>query len=887
MPAVTDIAVVGAAVALPGVTDLDELFTDLASGASHLTALTDEDVKASGIDQRVYNHDNYVGVGVPLDRAEFFDRDLFNMTRAEALWTDPQQRLLLTLTREALDCAAIDAATERVGVWTTTTTSSYLWGRVDADDLPSPAEVDYRSLLGNDRDFAATRIAYKLGLTGPAMSVQSACSSALVALHQAVLALAFGDAQVAVVAAASLKFPQQTGYVHQAGGILSRTGQSRPFDASADGTVQGSGGGVVVLRPLADAIEHGDDVLAVIAGSAVNNDGSKRMGFSAPSAAGQQDVVTQALRRAGTAPDDIGYIETHGTGTPIGDPIEFRALERVYGTDRTSPCFLGAAKANFGHLDVAAGMVGLLKTILSVRNGIVFTQPAFGEINPAIELSNSVFEIPRQNTEVPDLRWAAVSSFGMGGTNAHVIVRRADTPAASSTPHGPATVTLSARTNEALTDYRSRLARFLRAHDTIALHDVATTLAARRRSDARWVVTVASTEELINQLIDPATEGVAGTSEANAPRLPSPPGARRTWLPPSPASGESYLLPLINRFTKMSPTAPETDIEELFRAFVADELGADRVDATTDFFEAGGESVALVSIVGKLADATGFRVDLDALDGVTEVGAMATILADQAARSRTPSDDLLTFGSGRPHIYLYPPAGGTNFCYHAIHQHMPRHTLAAFRAVREVDSVESIAAECVATLAKGGGAVNGVVLGGYSFGGNVAVEMCRQLIDDHGVYPARVVLLDSFAPQAFAGARDNTQGVADHVDRIVAEMVAGDRSYGDVDKAPALAAFRAVWQANTRALAAYRPEHPIATPITLLRATTPLHERYAAALGIDVGQVDQWHRWTTGSVHTVDVPGDHYSIVTDAKNRAALAARMAAALADNQPGRHR
>ncbi len=881
-----DIAIVGASVALPGVADLEELFHTLVAGSTFLGTVTDEEAHASGVEARILAHPNYVNVGTSLERAELFDRDMFGMTQAEALWTDPQQRLLLSLTQEALDSAAVDPTTERVGVWATTTASSYLRGRVADEEVPSPAEVDYRSLLGNDRDFTATRIAYALGLRGPALSVQSACSSSLVALHQAVLALAFGDADVAVAGAASVTFPQRTGYVHQAGGILSPTGTSRPFDASSDGTVRGCGGGAVVLRPLADALQRGDEVLAVLAGSAVNNDGARRMGYSAPSAAGQQDVLTQALRRAGTTPDEIGYIETHGTGTQIGDPIEFRALNRVYGVDRPTPCFLGAVKANFGHLDVAAGMVGLLKAVLAVRHGVVFIQPSFHEVNPAIPLAESVFEIPRESIAAPHLRWAAISSFGMGGTNAHVVIRRADARTPSVDPGEPVTVTLSARTEGALNTYRSRLADYLRANDTISLSAVAATLAARRGHDARWVTTVASTAELVEQLDNAATadivDAVAVRGTDGGVRTD---GARRVWLPPSPAVGERYLLPLVGRGQMThTPSGSGADVRSLFRALVADELGADRVGDTTDFFDAGGESVALVSIVGKLTDAVGFSFDFDELDGVTEVGAMGAVLAAQAFAAQVPRDGLLTFGSGRPQIYFYPPAGGTNFCYGAMHRHLPGHSIAAFRAVRNAESVESIAADCVATLVRAGAATDGILLGGYSFGGSVAFEVCRQLIDDYGVYPGRLVLIDSFAPHAFSGAAAS-EDIAERVDRIVAEAVAADVALRDIDDPDVLSAFRSVWSANTRALATYRPGRPVPTPITLVRATSPLPDGYAQGLGVDGRQVGDWSRWTTRPVDTVWVPGDHYTIITDAGNVAAVATQVAEAISDGHGDR--
>ncbi|MBX5331893.1 hypothetical protein HQO90_12945 [Rhodococcus fascians] len=875
----TEIAVVGAALALPGVTDLDELRSDLLARNTHFVPVTAAQAQAAGLNEKSLNNENYVAVGAPLDTADMFDRDFFRMTRAEALWSDPQQRLLLQLAHDGLEAAAVDPASDRVGIYATATASSYLRGRVEATD-PSLAEVDYRQLLGNDRDFLATRIAYKLGLTGPAISVQSACSSSLVAVHQAILALSFGDTDVAVVAAASLKYPQLTGYIHQAGGILSPTGESRPFDVSSNGTVQGSGAGVVVLRRLDEALNRGDDVLAVIAGTAINNDGSHRIGYSAPSAVGQQDVLEQALTRAGVTPGDVGYIETHGTGTPIGDPIEFRAITRAYGDDttRSGPCYLGAAKANFGHLDVAAGMVGLIKTILVLKNRTVFGQPSFSSVNPSIPLSQSVFVIPIENVPVPGLRYAAVSSFGMGGTNAHIVLRRADERQQTQEAHGPIVVNVSAPSSEGLTAFKARIADYLCVNNSIDVRDVAATLAARHRHGIQWSTTVDSTETLIEQLNDPTGRPGSISEQSEKPCRTETLVGNRVWLPPTPLRAERYLMPLLHRPTEgqssQSASTSTTNVAALFQRMVAEELGINEVDADTDFFAAGGESVALVSIVGKLSDTAGFRADFEALDGVTEVGVMAKILAAQASAIHVRSAELHMFGTGTPEVYLYPPAGGTNFCYGALQRQIPERTLGAFRAVRGNHSVETIAAACVRTLIDTEAAIDGMLLGGYSFGGNIAFEIARQLIDHHHLYPGRVLLIDSFAPQAFTGTNGPATDLASEVQRMVSTLADESPALAEERSAILMSTFSTMWLSNTRALATYRPKRTIPTPITLLRADTPLQASHATALGIQRHRVSHWSGWTTGPVDVIDVPGDHYSMFTDASNRANAAAHV-------------
>ncbi|UGT62036.1 beta-ketoacyl synthase N-terminal-like domain-containing protein [Nocardia asteroides] len=852
-------AIVGAALALPGVEDLDRFRADLLAGTTHF-----------GPVPRVLADDNEVPVASVLPEAELFDREFFGLTATEARWTDPQQRLLLRLAHEALESTGIARSGARIGVYATASASTWLHGRVAAAE-PGPARVDYRALLGNDRDFLATRIAYRLGCTGPALTVQSACSSSLVALHQACLGLAFGDADTAVVGAASLAFPQEQGYLHEAGGILSATGRSRPFDAAADGTVRGSGGGVVVVRRLADARADGDPVLAVIAGSAINNDGAQRMAYSAPAVGGQRDVLAAALDRAGITPGAVGYLETHGTGTPLGDPIEFRALSRAYADPAARRCYLGAAKAGYGHLDVAAGMVGLLKAVLVLRGGTIFPQPAFTAPNPAIPLADSRFAFATEPVPVADLEYAAVSSFGMGGTNGHVVLRRAEARAPGPAEGGPVPVVVSARSADGLRAYRQRLAEYLRANPELAVRDIAATLDRRVRHEHVWSGSAVSAADLAEQLaLEPVTGSVAARP-APVTGTAEPGAGERIWLPPSPLNPQRLTLPLL----AAPAPAPEDDAHALFVRLAVAELGG-AADEDTDFFAAGGESMTLVALVGTLTDSIGFRVDFDALDGVSRIGDLAAILAGQARAKQTPAPggDLLVLGAGEPLIYLYPPAGGTNFGYTALQRAAPRLTLAAFRAVRGAHTVEEIAAACLRTLRERGAVSPELVLGGYSFGGNVAFEMARQL-DADGTPPAGLVLIDSFPPQAFGAEPVDPEALSREVGAIARTAAA---ELPGTDPAGVLAAFESLWLANTKALRAYRPATPISVPITVLRAEIPLTPARARAVGIDPATGTDWSRWTRADVRTFDTPGDHYTVLTEQPCRAAAAELLERAL---------
>lgn len=866
-----EFAIIGAALRLPGVSDLDELRSDLSTGTTHFDSVSRDESLASGLPVRVIDLDTYVPLASPLRAGaqreltvDLFDREFFNMTAAEARATDPQHRLLLTLAHEAMESSGLTGGSGVCGSYVTASASSYYVNQLLPRLDTSGARIDFPSTLGNDRDFASTRIAYKLGFTGPAITVQSACSSSLVTLHQACLGLAYGDVDIAVVGAVSLKVPQLQGYVFEHGGILSPTGESRPFDERANGTVRGSGGGAVVLRRLPDALANGDNILAVVAGTAINNDGANRMSFSAPAASGQQRVLAQALARAQITADQVGYIEAHGTGTPLGDPIEFKAISRAYKLAhvRHEPRYLGSAKANYGHLDVAAGIVGLLKAMLVVKHGQVFPQPGFTNANSAIDLPGAQFTVATAPVEPIESEYAAVSSFGMGGTNAHVVLRRGPATAERS-PGGPeskVTVRLTARTDARLADYRRRMAEYLGTQDEISLADIAATLKRRTEHAASWSATVGTVAELVATLtgdrgdVEVAVEGSEG---------------RQIWLPPSPLN-ETYCSvpphsPALEGDRPVTENAAHaTDVHSHFFALVADELGV-TVDEHTDFFEAGGESIALVGIVGKFSQSLEFKPDFDELDGTTLVRDMATVLSAQASRSRYSHSSpvrLLHFGpdDGR-RIYFYPPAGGTNFCYAALSRLSQTTRIHAFKSLSSAHAtIEDIAAECISTLKTVDDLSRPLLLGGYSFGGNVTYEIARQLEAAGYPPPEHIIMFDSYAPKAF-----RHRAIDSHAMAVEIERLARSASSEDMNR------FKEIWLGNIGALARYKPTGSITAPITLLRAEQPLTASRSRALGIDVEAVSDWREYTDSTLRVIDTPGDHYTIFTDKSHLGVLA----------------
>ena len=431
----------------------------------------------------------YVHAGTVLADADRFDAGFFDINPREATIMDPQHRLFLECAWEAFEDAGHDpAGNARAGVFAGAGFNTYLIHNLagQAATMATPG-LQALTLYANAPDYLTSRLSYKLDLTGPSVVVQTACSTGLVAVHQSVQALLDLQCDLAVAGAASVRVPLVAGYIHEEGGILSPDGHCRPFDAAAAGTVFSSGVGVLLLKRLTDALADGDHIHALILGTAVNNDGGAKVGYTAPSVTGQRDVIREAMQVAEVSADTIGYVEAHGTGTRLGDPIEVAALTAAFraDTDRRGYCGLGSVKSNLGHLNAAAGIAGLIKAIFAVRDGVIPPTLNVQAPNPAMALGDSPF---RLTTTLEDwaapVRRAGVSAFGIGGTNAHVVIEQ---PPTTKQPAGrrartPQLLVLSAQTAEAADQQVARLAEWLAdASRPVDLASVAATLQRGRR----------------------------------------------------------------------------------------------------------------------------------------------------------------------------------------------------------------------------------------------------------------------------------------------------------------------------------------------------------------------------------------------------------------------
>ncbi len=503
-----DIAIIGMVGRFPGAENIEVFWQNLARGVESIASFSDDELRALGVSDEVLRAPDFVKAGAILKNVDLFDAGFFNLNPREAAMMDPQHRIFLESAVEALEAAGYDPERYQglIGVYAGTSLSTYLLFNLLANPALVGERDSFQAMIGNDKDFLCTRVSYHLDLKGPGIDVQTGCSTSLVAVHLACQALLSYQCDMALAGGISVSVPQKTGYYYQEGGIASPDGHCRVFDAEATGTIFGSGVGIVVLKRLGDALADRDTIHAVIKGSAVNNDGASKLGYTAPGSKGQAEVIVRAQAMAGVAIEHIGYIEAHGTGTALGDPIEVAALTRAFRTATTATqfCALGSVKANIGHLDAAAGVAGLIKSVLALKHRQIPPSLNFVQPNPNIDFSTSPFYVNTALTPWPasvGSRYAGVSSFGIGGTNAHLILGEAPEPRASPSPRTWQLLVLSARTSTALQLAQTRLAAYLLQHPTSNLGDVAYTLQVGRRTlEHRCALVGAHLADVVAQL---------------------------------------------------------------------------------------------------------------------------------------------------------------------------------------------------------------------------------------------------------------------------------------------------------------------------------------------------------------------------------------------------
>lgn len=484
----TDIAIVGLACRFPGANSPESFWENIRDGVESIRFYSATEMEHFGIHPALIRNPAFVRAVSSLVDPELFDAEFFGYSPREAEAMDPQHRVFLECCWESLENAGYSPGScpKMTGIYAGTSLSSYLLYNLLPRMQGVHSEDALGVMIGNDKDFLSTRVAYKLNLWGPSLTIQTGCSSSLVAVHVACQALLTYECDMALAGGVSIQVPQRAGHLYQEGGLNSPDGHCRTFDVKAGGTIFGSGAGVVVIKRLTDAINQGDFIQGVIKGSAINNDGSRKAGYTAPSVESQRDVIVMAHAVAKTSPADIGYVECHGTATALGDSVEVLALKEAFGQDdrNGNACALGSVKANIGHLDAAAGIAGLIKALLVLKHGEIPRMPWFETPNPSLELEGSPFFVPRERTAWflgTESRRAAVSSFGIGGTNAHMILEEWPHVRTHHPAHAEQILCISARSATALDAATSNLKDALKTSNIFDLADIAYTLQTGRK----------------------------------------------------------------------------------------------------------------------------------------------------------------------------------------------------------------------------------------------------------------------------------------------------------------------------------------------------------------------------------------------------------------------
>lgn len=491
------IAIVGMSGRFPGADSIEQFWNNLRVGTESVSFFTEQELADAGVSPLLLGDPSYVKASATIDNIDMFAASFFGFTPKEAEITDPQHRLFLECAWQALEDAGYvpDSFAGRIGVFAGAGFNTYMIRNLLSHRGLIESMGVLQLVIGNKADFMPTQVSYKLNLKGPSLHISTACSTSLVAVHMACRSLLGYECDMALAGGVSVQVPQKEGYLYQSGGVVSPDGHCRAFDSKAQGTVGGSGVGTVLLKRLEDAIADGDHIYAVIRGSAVNNDGAQKIGYTAPSVDGQQEVIATAMAVAEVDPQTITYMEAHGTGTTLGDPIEVRALTQAFrlGTDKNGYCAIGSVKSNVGHLDAAAGVASLIKAALCIEHGVLVPSINFEQPNPAIDFSRTPFYVntalcPWPSTDPAVPRRAGVSSFGIGGTNAHVVLEQAPAAATNASARKWQLLPLSAQTESALNAASANLVRHLTAADQ-ELADVAYTLKVGRKAfDHRRIV---------------------------------------------------------------------------------------------------------------------------------------------------------------------------------------------------------------------------------------------------------------------------------------------------------------------------------------------------------------------------------------------------------------
>jgi 3-oxoacyl-(acyl-carrier-protein) synthase/thioesterase domain-containing protein/acyl carrier protein len=748
------IAIVGMSGKFPGAENIQTFWQNLCDGKDMISSFSDEELIASGVSKSQVQSPDYVKSRGVLKGIELFDASFFGFSSKEAQLTDPQHRLFLECAWEALENAGYCSENYHgsIGVYGGTGMSSYYLNNIHPNRQLKEALGDFLLHIGNDKDFLTTRVSYKLDLKGPSVVIQTACSTSLVAVCVACNHLLTYECDMALAGGVAISVPQVSGYAYQEGMILSKDGRCRPFDAEAQGTVMSNGVGVVVLKRLQDALADKDNIYSIIRGYGINNDGSGKISYSAPSVEGQAKAIASAICMADIDPETITYVETHGTGTLLGDPAEIQGLTRAFQTTKKQYCAIGSLKSNIGHTVEAAGVIGLIKAVLALHHRKIPPSLHFNDPNPHINFAETPFyvnSVLKDWDAVNSPRRASVSSFGIGGTNAHLILEEWAQENLLEPSKPFYSLILSAKTLSALQTMARNLGQHLQKHPDLSLGNVAFTLQiGRKLFEHKRILVCRNREEAISLLINFDPDNYPDTSDLSSGDLYKNHCYHRVPLPTYPFEKKRYWIDPPNIIEK--PASPDPQYQSIEAALIniwKECLGTEFFGVDDDFFQLGGDSLLAIEVATNVSKKIGINLGMHALLAHPTIAKLSKMISEQ--KTTPPSLIKMKSGISDPPLFFIHPIEGNLFCYKELIDRLNcQNPLYGFQTVDTLEnkSVEEIASHYIEDLCKVQSRGPYHLLG-MSFGGVLAYEIARQL-EEQCESVAMLCMLDVEKPDA-------------------------------------------------------------------------------------------------------------------------------------------
>ncbi|WP_455810433.1 beta-ketoacyl synthase N-terminal-like domain-containing protein [Clostridium butyricum] len=929
------IAVVGMAGRFPDADSVENLFENCLKGIVSIKRYNDDELIEAGIKKKNIEHENYIKYGSFIKDIDKFDNTFFKMTQLEASLIDPQQRLFLKCSWEALENAnySPEKYDGRIGVFSSSSLSTYLINNILKSNYYRDKDFDYPTLIGNDKDFLSTRVSYKLGLSGPSISLQCGCSSSLAAIHYACQSIKNNESDMAIAGGVSITVPQKMGYFYKEGGNFSKDGQVRAFDINASGMVKGNGCGVVILKALSKAIEDHDYIYAVIDSSSINNDGKNKVGYTAPSISGQTSVIKDSLYKSGIDYNKIRYIEAHGTGTRLGDPIEMKALSNSYKINNKNKIIVGSVKSNIGHLDAAAGVTGFIKASMILNKGVIPKSVNFKSPNPQINFDKIPFRVEsKENIKLnkSDKNYVAVSSLGIGGTNVHIILEDFRNNKSHKNYNKSYVLPLSAKTEQSLEMQKSNLLEFLKKHENLNISDVSFSLCFGR-TDFKvrdYIIASDITEaierlsrnnidsydnEKLKELADQWKEGKlilweSLFNEEDVYRIPLPTypfDEKSLWISPSNQINQEEVY--TNKANMSSLHVSQLTKKDIINKIVdiwSTDLDMD-IKTNDDFFDIGGDSLIAIDIISDLNKVFEINLNLNILSKIST----PELLGDYIYVNKINSSSIdlqnitkiISSEKSNKNLFLVHPAGGSTYCYNVLAKYLEENiNIYAISFPENIDvnleinDLAKIYAEEINKIQPDGN----LYIGGYSFGGNVAMQMVKNL-NDKGRKIEKIFMIDSIPPEGYSEEGLNKEKCINKFPALWRLMTGNDKeseSYvhlnnngnldeiidnmkneGIISKKISNSSIKRTfntWISNNNALSSQSKDIQVDATIIIFFAKENLPKYLFNLAEMKHVTHELWSKYTSKELKSIKIDGNHYSMFSDKNNIRILAKKF-------------